>query len=173
MATLETIVTFLEMKTPGDLGGNDTLPPSVMITKVLNCTVSFYRYLYGEVGREYHWVERRRWSDEQLSAYLADPGVLIWLLQVDGCPAGYYELCRDGDGGVQIAYFGLVPDFVGQGLGKLLLSAAVKSGWALDPRPARVWLHTCTLDHPQALPNYMARGFVPYKTETELIETLD
>jgi len=173
MGTLETTVTYLEMKTPDDLSGDDTFPPSVTITEVLNCTVSFYRYLYGEVGREYHWVERRRWTDERLAAHLADPAIRIWLLQVDGCPAGYFELYRDAEDGVEIAYFGLIPEFVGQGHGKLLLTAAVSTAWELEPMPARVWLHTCTLDHPQALPNYIARGFVPYKTETELIETID
>ncbi len=77
---------------------------------------------------------------------------------------GWYELRRvTADDSVEIAYFGLVPAELGRGLGKHLLSCAVRDAWAL--RPARVWLHTCTLDHPNALPNYAARGFVPYKTE--------
>ena len=67
------------------------------------------------------------------------------------------------DDSVEVAYFGLVPEALGRGLGKHLLSCAVRDAWALGP--ARVWLHTCTLDHPNALPNYVARGFVPYKTE--------
>ncbi len=68
------------------------------------------------------------------------------------------------DGSVEIAYFGLFPNAIGQGLGKHLLSCAVRDAWALGP--SRVWLHTCTLDHPAALPNYKKRGFLPYKTET-------
>jgi GNAT superfamily N-acetyltransferase len=68
------------------------------------------------------------------------------------------------DSSVEIAYFGLLPRAIGQGLGKHLLSCAVRDAWALEP--ARVWLHTCTLDHPHALPNYRMRGFAPYKTET-------
>ena len=81
-----------------------------------------------------------------------------------GALAGWYELRRvPEDDSVEIAYFGLAPDAIGVGLGKHLLSCAVRDAWALGP--ARVWLHTCTLDHPHALPNYEKRGFVPYKTE--------
>jgi GNAT superfamily N-acetyltransferase len=84
--------------------------------------------------------------------------------------AGYYELRRVAeDGSVEIAYFGIVPGEYGRGLGKHLLSCAVRDAWALRPR--RVWLHTCTLDHPSALPNYIARGFIPYKTETYEVDS--
>jgi len=84
---------------------------------------------------------------------------------VEGTPAGYFQLdAATEPGSVEIAYFGLAPDAIGQGLGKHLLSCAVRDAWALGPK--RVWLHTCTLDHPHALPNYQKRGFVPYKTET-------
>lgn len=177
MASLHTKVTYLEMTAPSDLRVGD-LPddPSVQIVEVENCTVSFYRYLYGEVGRQYHWVERRRWSDERLGAHLADPRVRIWVLLHRGCPAGYFELFRDGvpgEEGVEIAYFGLLPEFLGMGLGKRLLAETVRTAWSLDPAPPRVWLHTCDLDAPQALPNYVARGFRPYKTDEEVIETIE
>jgi len=173
MPRLATTVTYLEMTDPSDLVGGRVDDPRVTIVEVGNCTNSYYLYLYTEVGRQYHWVERRRWAPERLAAVLADPNVRIWVLYFDGCPAGYYELARDAEGGVEVAYFGLLPEFLGRGLGKTLLTAAVESAWALEPRPTRVWLHTCTLDAPQALPNYMARGFRPYKTDEEIIETID
>ncbi len=173
MATLETIVTYLQMTDPKALVGGAAADPRVAVIEVKNCTVSFYRYLYGEVGRAYHWVERRRWPDSQLAEHLANPAIRIWLLQFEGSPAGYFELYRDPENGVELAYFGLLPEFIGKGLGKHLLTAATETAWSLEPRPTRVWLHTCTLDAPQALPNYLARGFVPYKTDTELIETID
>ncbi len=79
--------------------------------------------------------------------------------------SGWYELRRVADDdSVEIAYFGIVGEAIGRGFGKHLLSCAVRDAWALRPR--RVWLHTCTLDHPHALPNYLARGFTKYKTET-------
>ncbi len=92
------------------------------------------------------------------------PAVSVHLLTVAGAPAGYFELQKHADGSVEIAYFGLLPEFLGRGLGKYLLSEAVEAAWALAA--SRVWLHTCSLDGPAALPNYVARGFVPYKKET-------
>lgn len=172
MAQLRTTVTYLEMSDPGDLVGFQSDDPRISLVEVRACRVGFYRYLYNEVGKGYHWVERRRWSDEKLAAYLADPKVRIWLLLFDGCPAGYFELVPD-ETGVEIAYFGLLPGFLGLGLGKHLLTSAVQTAWGYDPRPRRVWLHTCTLDGPAALPNYQARGFKPYKTDEETIETID
>ena len=173
MAQLKTTVTYLEMTEPSGLVGGRVEDPGVTLVEVRHCTNSYYLYLYTEVGREYDWVERRRWAPERLRAVLDDPGVRLWVLEVEGCPAGYFELARDAEGGVEIAYFGLLPEFVGRGLGRHLLTAAVETAWSLDPRPSRVWLHTCTLDHPQALPNYVARGFRPYKTDEEIIETID
>jgi GNAT superfamily N-acetyltransferase len=87
----------------------------------------------------------------------------IQLLTSAGAPAGYFELKRHPDGSVEIAYLGLLPEFVGRGLGRYLLSAAACEAWA--HRPLRVWLHTCSLDGAAALPNYLARGFRPYRTE--------
>jgi GNAT superfamily N-acetyltransferase len=173
VAKLRTTVTYLEMTDPSELQGSAPDDPRAQLVEVHNCTVSFYRFLYNGVGEQYHWVERRRWSDGRLAAHLADPRVRIWLLLFEGCPAGYVELFRDDEGGVEIAYFGLLPEFLGKGLGKRLLTAAVEIAWSLDPRPSRVWLHTCDLDAPQALPNYVARGFRPYKTDEEVIETID
>jgi len=173
MATLTTTVTYLEMTAPEQLTGGAVDDPAVACVEVRNCTVPYYRFLYGEVGKSWNWVERRRWSDEALAALLASPDVSIWVLSVEGCPAGYVELLRDGEGGVEIAYFGLMPEFIGRGLGKHLLTFAVERAWSLEPRPTRVWLHTCTLDAPQALPNYVARGFRPFRTDVERIETIE
>ena len=173
MARLTTTVTYLEMTDASELVGGRVDDPRVSVVEVGACTNSFYLYLYTEVGRQYHWVERRRWAPEKLAAVLADPNVRLWVLYFDGCPAGYFELARDAEDGVEVAYFGLLPEFLGRGLGKTLLTSAVEQAWALEPRPARVWLHTCTLDAPQALPNYQARGFRPYKTDEEIIETID
>jgi GNAT superfamily N-acetyltransferase len=89
--------------------------------------------------------------------------VSLWILSVDGGVAGYFELRRHPDDSVEIAYFGLLPAYVGRGLGKYLLSEAAGRAWELAP--ARVWLHTSTLDHPSALPNYLARGFTVFKVE--------
>ena len=98
-----------------------------------------------------------------LRTHFASPNVQVWVLYDGESYAGFFELQRHDDGSVEIVYFGLTSAFFGRGLGKHLLTRAVESAWAFGAN--RVWLHTCTLDSPAALPNYLARGFEPYKTE--------
>lgn len=155
--------TYLEMRDRRALRPSRVEDPTVRVEQVFQCPISFWRYLYSEVGRQYHWVDRLVWTDAQAREYLDDPAVSLWLLTVAGAPAGYFELKRDEDDGVEIAYFGLLPEFTGRGLGRHLLTEAVERAWEVGAR--RVWLHTCTLDHPAALPNYLARGFSVYKEE--------
>jgi GNAT superfamily N-acetyltransferase len=90
-------------------------------------------------------------------------GLRTFVAYVDGSPAGYFELLPDGEGGIEIVYFGLLPSFVGRGLGGHLLTTALEEAWRMDP--TRVWVHTCSLDHPAALKNYQARGMDLYRTE--------
>jgi GNAT superfamily N-acetyltransferase len=154
--------TYLEMTHPDQLRAVPVVPPA-RVECVERCPLSFYRYLYREVGRNYRWTDRLAWSDEQLRSHLATPGVSVWVMYAGGSPAGYFELHARGDRSTEIAYFGLLPEFIGQGLGKQLLTAAVERAW--DTGAKRVWLHTCTLDDPAAMPNYLKRGFKPFKEE--------
>lgn len=156
--------TYLEMTSPEALRRVDAPGDDVRIEQAQACTASFYRYLYTEVGREYRWTDRVAWTDEQIHAHLASPDVSVHVAYVGGTPAGYFELTRHGDGSCELSYFGLLPEFQGRGLGRLLLARATEAAWR--HKPTRVWLHTCTLDGPAALPNYLARGFVPYKKES-------
>ena len=156
--------TYLEMRDKGALRASRIQDPAVRIERVQDCPASFYRYLYAEVGREYRWIDRLGWSDDTIRQHLADPDVTLWLMTVGGAPAGYFELKRDNAGGVEIAYFGLLNEFIGRGLGGHLLTEAVEQAWARGA--ARVWLHTNTLDHPAALPNYLKRGFTAFLSET-------
>jgi ribosomal protein S18 acetylase RimI-like enzyme len=164
--TVEVTRTYLQMTRPDQLRGACVEDPDVRLEQARRCPVSFYRYLYREVGRRYHWVDRLPWSDGQVRAHLDQEALSLWVLHVQGSPAGLFELLRHHDGSVEIAYFGLLPEFHGRGLGKHLLTEAVTRAWA--ERPSRVWLHTCTLDDPAALPNYTARGFEAFKQETYL-----
>jgi GNAT superfamily N-acetyltransferase len=138
--------------------------PGVSVHREENAAPGLWRLLYTEVGRDYHWVDRLEWTDDQIRAYLADPALELWVLTVAGETAGYFELSKKPDEAVEIAYFGLLPAFVGRGLGKFLLTQAVQRAWARGA--ARVWLHTSSLDHLSALPNYLARGFSIWKQET-------
>lgn len=158
--------TYLELKTPGQFVPGFGDFSDIVITHVRQPTPELYRECYRTVGEAYHWRDRWDWTDQQIRAHLAQPEITLHVARYrdGGALAGWYELRRvREDRSVEIAYFGLCPDAIGHGFGKHLLSCAVRDAWALAP--ARVWLHTCTLDHPHALPNYERRGFVAYKTE--------
>ncbi len=155
--------TYLEMRSPGGLKASTTPDPEPKIERLDRCTPELFRYLYAEVGRAFRWTDRLGWSDEQVQRHLDDPRNSIWLISRENSPAGYFELHDHDDGSVEIAYFGLLPDFIGRGWGKYLLTRAVQAAWSSSPQ--RVWLHTCTLDHPSALPNYLKRGFRVVRTE--------
>src|SRR4030095_3885498 len=132
------------------------------------CDPDLYRELYEGVGTDYHWRDRRSWSDEKLQAHLDQSTIEIWVLRERSSPRGFFELARHEDDSVEIAYFGLMPTGIGQGLGRALLTTAIDEAW--KQKPSRVWLHTCTLDHPAALANYLARGFQVTHSERYTVE---
>ena len=128
---------------------------------------AFYRYLYDRVGEAWLWYERRALDEAALTAIVDDERVEIYVLYAEGVPAGFFELDRREAPEIELAYFGLVPEFIGQGLGSYLLSAAIDLAWSYEPE--RLWVHTNTLDHPGALPLYQRFGFVPFKREEKTI----
>ena len=162
-------VTYLEMTSPDQRSDAPGRAEPITVQRAERPTVSFYRYLYDTVGADWDWYERRRLSDEALAAIVHDDAVEVFVLYVRGGPAGYVELDRRVDGEVEIAYFGLVPEYIGQGLGPALLDWALERAWSYGPR--RVWLHTCTLDHPGALAVYRRAGFEVYDREVVSVET--
>ncbi len=151
------------MRQPSELRA--VAPPAVppRIERVRDCPPAFWRFLYTEVGRKYHWFDRLPWTDEQIDQYLGDPAVTLYVMWVEGAPAGYFELRIGDERAVEIVYFGLLDSFTGRGLGGYMLGEAVKIAWAHGA--SRVWLHTNTLDHAAALPNYQKRGFQITGTE--------
>lgn len=145
----------------------DLTPPQdgLVVAQAVRPTVSFYRYLYITVGEPWRWVDRRRLTDGELSAIIQDSRVEILVLYVEGVPAGYAELDGRTSPDIELAYFGIVPEFIGRRLGPYLLRFAIDRAWARRPR--RFWVHTCTLDHPRALATYQRAGFVVYDTRVE------
>ena len=162
-AVITVVRTYLELPDREAFRPAARLPTNAQIVHRDPCSLAEYRRLYAEVGGPWHWRDRLAWDDGTLQAHLDSPMIAVWELIVDHESAGYFELKKSRDDEVEIAYFGLVPSFIGRGLGGGLLTAAVEEAWRFGAR--RVWLHTCTLDSPHALPNYMARGFRPYRTE--------
>jgi len=165
--TIETVVTYLEMTEPPRRAPLSPPCPGLEVRQAKHCTVAFYRFLYDAVGGPWTWTERKLLTDEQLLRILADPRVEVHVLFADGAPAGYVELDRRRWPDIEIAYFGLLPAFIGRGLGRYLLDWAI--GRAFEARPARLWLHTCDLDHPRALAVYEAAGFRAYGSRRERV----
>jgi GNAT superfamily N-acetyltransferase len=124
-------------------------------------TVAYYRSLYDAVGRDYDWTSRKMLPDDELDALLHDPRIEVHVLLADGVPAGFAELDRRVEGEIELVQFGLMPEFIGQGLGKYFLQWTIDRAWRYGPN--RFWLHTCTKDHPAALPNYSKAGFAVFK----------
>ena len=155
--------TYLEMTDRRAFRPEWTHTPGVVVDRISRCPAYLFRSLYAEIGRQYGWLDRLNWTDDEIQSHLVNPAVSIWVMRVQDAPAGYFELRTEPDGSTELAYFGLLPEFIGQGLGKHLLSVAVEQAFERGAR--RLWLHTCTLDNPAALPNYLKRGFVPFRTE--------
>jgi GNAT superfamily N-acetyltransferase len=123
------------------------------------------------VGRPWLWTNRRLMNDRDLASLLAHPAVELHTLWVEGVPAGFAELDRRTPDVIDLAYFGLVPEFIGRGLGTWFLRKTVDLAWAA--RPMRMSVNTCDIDHPRALPNYRKAGFVPIKEKAGFVLLLE
>jgi GNAT superfamily N-acetyltransferase len=126
------------------------------------CTVRYYRWLYDAVGGPWQWWNRKRWSDDQLAAYLGQPAIEVHVLHARGAPVGYAELDRREPATCEVAYFGLMPEAIGRGLGRWFLAWTIHAAWS-DPHLRRLWVHTCTLDGAAALPSYRKAGFTAFR----------
>ncbi|MCJ8354422.1 GNAT family N-acetyltransferase [Novacetimonas hansenii] len=149
-------VTFLCMdrQPPGPV---PALPDGYEIRREVHPAVSLYRDLYNRIGQDYCWWLRRVMADTQLARVLDDPAVAVYILREHGEVAGFFELdgrqCPD----INLAYFGLLPQWIGRGVGLSFLHAAIRTAWG--QRPAALRVNTCSADHPRALPNYIRAGF--------------
>ncbi|MGI9354068.1 MAG: GNAT family N-acetyltransferase [Rhizobiaceae bacterium] len=155
---------YLRHDDPGSV--EPATPPreGLKIMRAVNPPISFYRYLYHTAGEEYLWGDRRRMGDEELAPLISPDHIHLMVLYSDGAPAGFYELSTHRETESHVKYFALLPDFKGGGLGSYMLNAAIVQA---GERGLPVVLDTCTLDHPIALENYKARGFVVMHGEDE------
>ncbi|MGF7159955.1 GNAT superfamily N-acetyltransferase [Rhodoligotrophos appendicifer] len=169
--TVETTVTYLEMTQRKHVAVHPPVNIKLALMEAVKPPVHFYRYLYDTIGRDHVWHDRRRLSITELEEQIHAEGIEIFVAYVTGCPAGYYELDSRKSEEVWLAYFGIVPEFLGLGLGKWLLSEAIAAAW--EKGPERIRVETCTLDHPRALPLYQKLGFEPYAQKHKQMELLD
>ncbi|GJF31328.1 N-acetyltransferase [Kitasatospora sp. NE20-6] len=173
MSETITVTTWhLEQTSPADL--RPTPAPSgtpLQVVRSERTGPEFARFLYTAVGGPWTWTDRLPWTYRQWQDWLDQDGLETWVAWVAGSPAGYVQLEPLPDGEVEIIYFGLLPGFIGQGIGSHLLSLGAARAWDLADRhpglPAtrRVTVHTCSLDGPAALRTYEARGFRVFRTD--------
>ena len=168
---LAVTITSLDMRAPPGTPPNDATAAAMAgmrIERAFRPSVPFYRFLYNTVGEDWLWSDRRRWTDDHLAGVVQHRDVELWVLHIDGQPAGFAELDGRQPKQTELAYFGLLPPFLGRGLGPKLLDFAARRAWI---RPiSRLWLHTCTFDHPAALETYCRCGFVPFASEARWVE---
>lgn len=154
----------LEMTSPADLRPSPVRAAGFRVERARIPTPELNRFFYTAVGGDWFWIDRLDWTYDQWLAWLDRPELETWIGYLEGTPAGYFELERQLGGEIELAYFGLLPGFLGRGIGGALLTAAIARAWEMGA--SRVWVHTCSLDAVAALRNYQARGFRLFKTET-------
>ena len=126
--------------------------------------IDICKFFYKEVGRDFFWRDRLKWRDQDWLDYINNDFFKLYILKYNNKFAGYYELLYDPkNSSMEIAYFGIFKEFYGKGIGGYLLTHAILSSF--EQKINKVWVHTCTLDHPNALKNYLARGMKIFKTE--------
>lgn len=167
MEVVEVTVYSLEMPAHS----KQVVPPpreDLTVLHVRTPSVPYYRFLYNSVGSAYHWLSRRKLTDAELAFVIHNPLNELHVLHAAGSPAGFAELDRRQRDEIELVQFGLLPEYIGQGLGKWFLQWTIDRAWSYNP--SRLWLHTCTLDHPAALPNYRKAGFIQFREDRILRE---
>ncbi len=162
---LVTTVTWLEMRERPTSSARPA-PAGVTLEPIDAGDLHRYRHLFAAVGEPWLWFGRRTMDDDALAAVLDDPAVWCRAVVRGGHDLGFVELDGREAGEVELAYFGLVPEAVGSGLGRWLMDRALEEAWARSPE--RVTVHTCHFDHPGALAFYRRSGFTPVATGVEL-----
>ena len=161
------VVTYLEMRTPPPVSPTPATS-EFAVRRVLRPDLDWYRELYRRIGEPWLWFSRLRMSDDELRAILHDPAVDVFALSDAGADHGLLEFDRRCFPEIELSFFGVTPGLIGRGAGRALLQHCLPLAW--EQQPKRVWLHTCTSDHPGALAFYRKAGFLPYKRALEIAD---
>ncbi len=162
------IVTYLEMTAPPAPTGTGPARTDLAFRRRAAPDTGWFRATIRAIGEDWLWFSPLVMAEAKLAAILADPGMDFYVLERDGTTVGIAQLDRRTAGEVEIAFFGVVPSETGTGAGRFLMDRTLEA--AFGPGVRRVWLHTCTFDHPAAVPFYLRAGFVPYKLAIEVTD---
>ena len=156
---------YLEINSIEELNEPHNLSPDFIIELIEPDDFKLNKFFYKNIGKSHHWVDRLVWTDNQWMNYTSDRRVKTFVLKKKDDLAGYFELIIHKDKKeVEIAYLGLLEEYHNQKLGSFLLSSAIRNSF--KEKTNRVWVHTCSLDHKNALKNYLSRGMKIFKKET-------
>ena len=154
---------FLELKNIKNLRSN-SIKENKFIIKKIKPNFQLNKFFYKQVGKKHRWIDRLSWSDEKWINYISNKNLETYIICECEELVGFFELLHNPElQETEISYFGLLEEYIGKGIGGYALSVAIKKSFEKNIR--RVWLHTCTLDHPNALKNYIARGMTVFKKE--------
>ena len=156
---------YLEINFLEDLKENSNFSKNYSINLVDPADFQLNKFFYKNIGKKHHWIDRLIWTEKQWIDYVSDKNVKTYVLKNEKDLVGYFELILHSEKNeVEIAYLGLLEEYQNKKIGSYLLSAAIKNSFLNKPK--RVWVHTCSLDHKNALNNYIARGMKIFKSET-------
>jgi GNAT superfamily N-acetyltransferase len=160
---------YLEIKSIQDL--NEVIEPNGDYSLKLLESINFQlnKFFYKNIGKKHKWIDRLVWTDAQWIDYVSNKNVKTYVFKFKDDLAGFFELISHNEKKeIEIAYFGLLEEFQNKKLGSYLLSQAIQKSFneSLNKSINRVWVHTCSLDHKNALSNYIARGMKIFKSET-------
>ncbi len=154
---------FLELKDLKNLKTNSINDKKYLVKKI-KPDFQLNKFFYKQVGKKHRWIDRLSWSDGKWMNYISNKNLETYIISESKELAGFFELLYNPElKETEISYFGLLEEYIGKGIGGYALSVAIKKSFEKNIK--RVWLHTCTLDHPNALKNYIARGMTVFKKE--------
>jgi GNAT superfamily N-acetyltransferase len=159
---------YLEIKSPDDF--KEVIKPSENYSVKLVNPKDFQlnKFFYKNIGKKHKWVDRLVWTDQDWIDYVSKKKLSTYILKEKEELVGYFELIFYQDiRELEIAYLGILEEYLGKKLGGYLLSEAIKKSFSLGA--TRTWVHTSSLDHKNALKNYLARGMKIFKSETLII----
>ena len=168
---METIIrNYLEIKSLNQLSEVKKPSDNYSLNQVIPNDFQLNKFFYKQIGKNYQWVDRLIWADKNWIEYVSSPNLFTFVLKNNDNIAGFFELIYHKDKlETEIAYFGLLKEYFGKKLGGYMLSEAIKKSFSYNVK--RVWAHTCSLDHKNALKNYLSRGMKIYNIETVNIKS--
>ena len=152
---------YLEINSIDDLKTKEIPSDNFFLKEADKDKFDLNKFFYKQIGKKHEWIDRLIWQDKNWIDYTSDKNLKTFVLQNNNDLIGYFELIFNGND-CEIAYFGILEEYIGRGYGGFLLSEALRIGFK---NAERIWVHTCSLDHPNAIKNYKSRGMKIFKTE--------